>query len=164
MVSSLRAIEPAFDVTLHDGFDFWFAGDDITPEVRESLERANAAAVPTTRLSSVQAAYWCHAGARRYLRWVLPDDETAVLDGLSRLHAGGNSALLPGSKYAGSFWAHGLIVPVWDLADDTEADDLESPITTFQQRLREAMAQTAPLTVDERRAKAGVVSRQLTLR
>ena len=153
-----------FDVTLHDGFDFWFAGDDITPEVHESLERANAAAVPTTRLSSVQAAYWCHAGARRYLRWVLPDDETAVLDGLSRLHAGGNSALLPGSKYAGSFRAHGLIVPVWDLADDTEADDLESPITAFQQRLREAMAQTAPLTADERRAKAGVVSRQLTLR
>jgi hypothetical protein len=95
---------------------------------------------------------------------VLPDDETAVLDGLSRLHAGGNSALLPGSKYAGSFRAHGLIVPVWDLADDTEADDLESPITAFQQRLREAMAQTAPLTADERRAKAGVVSRQLTLR
>jgi Family of unknown function (DUF5926)/SEC-C motif len=161
-----EVLDPAggFDVTLHEGFDFWFADDDITPEVRESLEQANAAAVPTTRLSSVQAAYWCQAGARRYLRWVLPHDETEVLDGLARLHSAGTSALLPGSKYAGSFRAHGLIVPVWDLADDTEADDVESPIAAFQQRLQEAMAEKTPLTVDERRAKAGVLSRQLTLR
>jgi hypothetical protein len=159
-------LDPAggFDVVLHEGFDFWFAGDDITPEVRESLEQANAAAVPTTRLSSVEAAYWCEAGIRRYLRWVLPDDETQVLEGLARLHAAGASALSPGSKYAGSFRAHGLIVPVWDLAEDTEAAQVEAPIKAFQQRLQEAMAQTEPLTADERRAKAGVVSRQLTLR
>jgi hypothetical protein len=153
-----------FDVTVHEGFDFWFGDDELTPEVRESLDQANAAAVPTRRLSSVEAAYWCQAGARRYLRWVLPDDETQVLDGLSRLNAAGTSTLLPGSKYAGSFRANGLIVPVWDLAEDTEADDLETPIAALQERLRAAMAQTEPLTADERRAKAGVVSRQLTLR
>ena len=132
--------------------------------MRESLERANGAAVPTKRLESVSAAYWCQAGVRRHLRWVLPDDETEVLDGLARLHATGDSALLPGSRYVGSFRAHGLIVPVWDLADDTEADDVEAPILAFEQRLRSAMADTEPLTADQRRAKAGVVSRQLTLR
>ena len=160
-------IDPAggFEVTVHDGFEFWFAGtDDLTPEVRESLERANGAAVPTARLSSVEAAYWCQAGLKRHLRWVLPDDETQVLDGLARLHAVGESALLAGSRYVGSFRAHGLIVPVWDLAEDTEAEDVEKPITDFEQRLRTAMAITAPLTIEERRAKAGVVSRQLTLR
>jgi hypothetical protein len=160
-------LDPAagFEVTVHDGFEFWFDGmDEVTPEVRESLERANGAAIPTRRLSSVQAAYWCQVGARRHLRWVLPDDETQVLDALARLHAAGTSALLPGSRYVGSFRAHGLIVPVWDLAEDTEADDLESPATAFEQRLRAAMALTEPLTPDERRAKAGVVSRQLTLR
>jgi hypothetical protein len=154
-----------FDVTVHDGFDYWFPeSDDLDPEVRESLEQANGAAIPTHRLTSVEAAYWCQAGNRRHLRWVLPDEETTVLDGLARLHAAGASALLPGTRYVGSFRAHGLIVPVWDLAEDTEADDLESPIKAFDQRLREAMAQTVPLTADERRAKAGVVSRQLTLR
>ncbi len=160
-------IDPAggFEVAVHDGFEFWFAGtDDLTPEVRESLERANGAAVPTARLASVEAAYWCQAGLKRHLRWVLPDDETEVLDGLARLHAVGESALLDGSRYVGSFRAHGLIVPVWDLAEDTEADDVEKPIVAFEQRLRTAMAVTTPLTTEERRAKAGVVSRQLTLR
>jgi hypothetical protein len=154
-----------FDVTVHEGFDFWFAdADDLTPEVRESLEQANGAAIPTHRLTSVDSAYWCQAAHKRHLRWVLPDDETEVLNGLARLHARGESGLLPGSRYVGSFRAHGLIVPVWDLADDTEPEDLENPITAFDKRLREAMAQTDPLTPDERRAKAGVVSRQLTLR
>jgi hypothetical protein len=154
-----------FNVTVHEGFDYWFADrDDLTPEVRESLEQANGAAVPTHRLTSVEAAYWCQAGVRRHLRWVLPDDETEVLDGLARLHAASESALLAGSRYVGSFRAHGLIVPVWDLADDTEAEDLEGPIIAFDKRLREAMAATEPLTALERRAKAGVVSRQLTLR
>jgi hypothetical protein len=155
----------AFDVTVHDGFEFWFAEtDDLTPEVRDSLEQANGAAVPTKRLNSVEAAYWVQMGARRHLRWVLPDDESEVLDGLARLHAAGASALLEGTRYVGSFRAHGLIVPVWDLAEDTEADELEKPIVEFEQRLRTAMAATTPLTADERRAKAGVVSRQLTLR
>jgi hypothetical protein len=154
-----------FEVTLHEGFDFWFPEtDDLTPEVRDSLEQANNSAIPTKRLTSVSAAYWCQIGARRHLRWVLPDDETDVLNGLSRLHAAGSSALLPESRYVGSFRANGLIVPVWDLAPDTEADDLEQPITEFDQRLRTAMADPTPLTADERRAKAGVVNRQLTLR
>jgi hypothetical protein len=95
---------------------------------------------------------------------VLPDDETDVLNGLARLHAAGQSGLLPGSRYVGSFRANGLVVPVWDLAADTEADELETPISEFEQRLRAAMALTTPLTADERRAKAGVVNRQLTLR
>lgn len=154
-----------FDVTVHEGFDFWFPGtEDLTAEVRESLEQANATAIPTTRLGSVEAAYWCRIGARRHLRWVLPDDESSVLDGLARLHAAGESALLAGSRYVGSFRTSGLIVPVWDLDETTEAGDLEAPIVDFAQRLRTASTSSEPLTALERRAKAGVVSRQLTLR
>jgi hypothetical protein len=155
----------SFDVTVHEGFEFWFpATDDLTPEVRDSLEQANSSAIPTKRLNSVPAAYWCQIAARRHLRWVLPDDETEVLDGLARLHAAGTSALMPDTRYVGSFRANGLIVPVWDLAADTEPDELEKPIAEFDERLRTAMALTTPLTADERRAKAGVVNRQLTLR
>jgi hypothetical protein len=160
-------LDPAtgFEVTVHDGFEFWFPGtEELTPEVRDSLEQANNSAIPTKRLTSVPAAYWCQIGVRRHLRGVLPDDETEVLDGLSRLHAAGASALMPGTRYVGSFRANGLVVPVWDLAAETEADELEAPIAEFDQRLRAAMAVTTPLTADERRAKAGVVNRQLTLR
>jgi hypothetical protein len=154
-----------FEVEVHPGFDYWLAGDDErTPEVRDSMERANAAVVPTTRLSGVESAYWCEVGARRHLRWVLPHPEDRLLDGIARLHAADRSSLGEGSRYVGAFRADGLLVPVWDLAPGTEAGDLEEPAVAFAARLVEAMAVTAPLTGEERRARAGVVSRQLTLR
>jgi hypothetical protein len=152
-------------VRVHEGFDFWLEGiGDVSAEVRESMERANGAVVPTERLTTVEAAYWCRVGERRHLRWVMPEPEEEVLDGLARLHAAGGSGLVEGTRYVGSFRAHGLVVPVWDLADDLEADDVEEPAREFAGRLHEAMAVTEPLTPAERRAKAGVVSRQLTLR
>jgi hypothetical protein len=156
----------SFDVTVHPGFDYWLAGgvDDVTPEVRESMERANAAVVPTARLESVDAAYWCQIGAKRHLRWVLTQPEDALLDALARLHAAEESSLTDGSRYVGAFRADGLLVPVWDLAPDTEAADLEAPVAAFAERLQGALADTSPLTPEQRRARAGVVSRQLTLR
>lgn len=152
-------------VTVHDGFDYWFDdAAELVDEAKSSLEQANASVVPTQRLAAAEAAYWVEVGGRRHLRWVLPDDEAAVLDGLARLHAAGSSGLVPGSRYVGSFRAHGLVVPVWDLPAGTSADDLEEPMSAFPTALREAMARTEPLTEAERRAKAGVVNRQLTLR
>ena len=154
-----------FEVTMHDGFDFWMdAAAELSAEVRESLERANSAVVPTVRLSSVRAGYWCQIGERRHLRWVLPDPEDGLLDGIARLHAAGASAVLPGSRYIGAFRAHGLMVPVWDLAADTEAAALEQPVAAYARRLAEAIADDSPLTPQQRQARAGVVSRQLTLR
>jgi drug/metabolite transporter superfamily protein YnfA len=154
-----------FTVTVHGGFDFWLDGvQDVPAEVRESMERANTAVVPTVRLTSVEAAYWCRIGERRHLRWVLPQPEDDLLDALARLHAARSSAVAGGARYVGAFRAHGLLVPVWDLASDTEAADLESPALAFLARLEEALASTAPLSIDERRARAGVASRQLTLR
>jgi hypothetical protein len=38
------------------------------------------------------------------------------------------------------------------------------PATEFQARLERALAVTEPLTSDERRARAGLISRQITLR
>src|SRR4029079_12975532 len=48
------------EVMVHKGFDFWIEGADARPpDVVASMERANEAVVPTTRLASVEAAYWC---------------------------------------------------------------------------------------------------------
>jgi hypothetical protein len=157
------------EVVVHEGFDFWpeveaLVDDEITPEVKASMDQAGAAAVPTARLTSVDAAYWCAIGERRHLRWVMPHPEEQLLDGLARLHAAGESALVEGARYVGAFRADGLMVPVWDLAPDTTADDVEKPAAAFGERLVAAMAVTEPLSVLERRARAGVVSRQLTLR
>jgi len=158
-------LDAPFEITVHAGFDFWLAGvQDVSPDVRESMERANAAVVPTRRLASVDAAYWCEIGPRRHLRWVLTEPEDRLLDALARLHAAERSAIVEGSRYVGAFRADGLLVPVWDLAADTDADDLEEPAAAWGVLLADALADTAPLTPDERRARAGVVSRQLTLR
>ncbi len=160
-------LDPAsgFDVRVREGFDFWLADDaEQTEDVRESMERANASVIPTERLASVESAYWCRIGDRTHLRWVLPHDEEPLLDAIARLHARGGSSLGDGTRYIGTFRAHGLLVPVWDLAPDAVADDVEAPAQAFAARLDEALAETSDLTADERRARAGVVSRQLTLR
>jgi hypothetical protein len=153
------------DVQVRGGFDFWLDGvDDRSPEVVASMERANEAVVPTVRLTSVEAAYWCEIRERNHLRWVLPHDEEALLDALARLHARGADALGDGSRYVGAFRAHGLVVPVWDLAAGTSAEALEEPLAEFSGRLDEALADRTPLDGKARRARDGLRSRQLTLR
>jgi len=153
------------DVTLHAGFDFWLDGagteDD---EVQESMERANASIIPTAAVPGAQSAYWCRMKARSHLRWVLPEDESPLLDALARLAAGGDLSLGEGTRFVGSFRAHGLLVPVWDLPLESEADQLAEPVAALRGRLDEALASGAPLTTEERRARAGLVTRQLTLR
>ena len=158
-------VQAPFEVTVHDGFDFWLDGvGDLTDDVRTSLEQANAGVVPTARLQGVDGAYWCRIGERTHLRWVLPHDEEPLLDALARLHAAGASSLGEGTRYIGAFRAHGLLVPVWDLAAEAVADDAEEPAAAFAVRLEEALADTTPLSYEQRRARAGVVSRQVTLR
>ena len=161
-------LDPAvpFEVSVHAGFDFWLEGSDAerSEDVDASLERANAAVVPTERLSGVEGAYWCRIGEREHLRWVLPHDEEDLLDAIARLHARGAAGLGENARYIGAFRAHGLLVPVWDLEPGTGPEGAEEPAAAFATRLDEALAVAEPLTADERRARAGVVSRQLTLR
>jgi len=100
---------------------------------------------------------------RSHLRWVLPEDEDPLLDALARLSVAGGLALGEGTRFVGTFRAYGVLVPVWDLPRETEAPSLEEPATAFRARLDEALTGGA-LTSDERRARAGLLNRQLTLR
>jgi hypothetical protein len=152
-------------VTLHDGYEFWLdpdAADD--PNVKASLERANAAVYPTVKLAAAPAAYWCRVPDRAHVRWVLPDDEDPALDALARLAAAGGLLLGDGTKFAGMFRAHGLLVPVWDVPLEPEADEWEAPVAEFAKRYSEALSVSEPLTSAERRSRQGLLGRQLTLR
>jgi hypothetical protein len=152
-------------VTVHPGFDYWVEGaGELEGEVAESLEVANASVVPTVRLASVTSAYWCRMHERSHLRWVLPDDEEPLLDALARLSAVRGLEIGPDTRYVGSFRAHGLLVPVWDLPRDLDAAALEEPVAALRARLDEELASPRPLSTDERRARAELMSRQLTLR
>ena len=149
---------------LHEGFEHWLEGGaEATGDVAASLERANATVVPTARLSSVPSAYWCRMKARTHLRWVLPEVEEELLDALARLAAADALTVGPDTRYVGSFRAHGLLVPVWDAPVDRTAEALEEPAAALRAALDEALADERPLTSDQRRARAGLLSRQLTV-
>ena len=159
-------LEPEpLQVELHAGFDYWVAGtDELDDEVAASLEQANASIVPTARVAGQTSAYWCQMKQRCHLRWVMPHDEEPLLDALARLAVAQEIGLGPGTRYVGSFRAHGLLAPVWDLPLEQEAASLEQPAAAFRSRLDDALAETGPLTSEQRRARSGLLSRQLTLR
>jgi hypothetical protein len=154
-----------FVVQVLDGFDFWFDGvDDEDGAAASTVETLNSSIDPTSRLSSVEAAYWTAVSTKEHLRWVMPHDEEALLTALARLHAAAADRLTPDSRLVGSFRAHGLLVPVWDLPAGTGAEAIEEPAAAFTERLGDAMADASALTSEERAARHGLASRQLTIR
>jgi len=158
-------VDGPLEITLHDGFEFWLdddSGDD--PNVKASLERANASIYPTVRLAAAKAAYWCRVPDRGHIRWVLPEEEDAALGALARLSASGDLLLGEGTKFAGMFRAHGRLVPVWDIPRDPEPAEWEAPVAAFAKRYADALADPAPLDSAARRSRQGLVGRQLTLR
>lgn len=164
-LQDLLVADAELDPQLHPDFSWWLPEDtEASSEVALSLERANAAIMPTERVGP--AAYWVDAGEKAHVRWVRPEPEDAVLNALARLAARGELGLGEESRYAGSFRAHGLLVPVWDLNRDAHAREWIEPAKQLGVRLDEAIASLVeqPLTSDERRARDGLVGRQLTLR
>jgi hypothetical protein len=160
-------VDPAseFVVEVLDGFDFWFEGvEDADGSLAATLEDLNASVQPTQRLTGVEAAYWTSVGTKEHLRWVLPYDEDAGLTALARLHAGSGDSLTADSRLVGSFRAHGLLVPVWDLPLGTGPEALEEPAAVLAERLGDALATESPLTASERSARSGLTTRQITLR
>lgn len=156
--------EAAFEVEVHEGFDFWVAQEDLDAESSASLERANATVVPTTRMAALPSAYFVRIGDRSHIRLILGDDEDRATDALARLHAAGDDALGGPTRLLGAFRACGLLVPVWDLDPALEAADYEDELANFGQRYAAALASDRPLSADERRARSGLLSRQVTLR
>lgn len=157
-------VDEPFEATVHEGFDFWVGGQDLEGEAKESLDRANESVVPTSRMKGARSAFWVRIGDRTHIRLVLPDEEDAATDALARLHAAGGDGLGDGTRLLGAFRACGLLVPVWDLDPDLGPDDYEDALTDWTGRYAAALARTDGLTADERRARSGLLSRQVTLR
>ena len=155
-----------FAVTVHDDFDFWGLEDgDLADEAAATRDALTA--VPTRRLTSVEHAYWTRMSGREYVRWAQPHDEEAFMDALARLHARRESGLGDGGaqgRFIGAFRSCGLVVPVWELEPGIDEDRLEELMAALGGRLDGALAVTDTLDAGARRARAGLVARQLTLR
>lgn len=155
-----------FTVSVRETFDYWLPEDaeSADEDISAALESANENISPTEKLVSADGAYWTEMGDHIYIRWAQTQDEDRVMNGLARLHASGDNTLGGIGRYLGCFRAHGITIPVWELADGTQPDDVEEPLAAFRTQFEAAVASTEPLDFEERRAKAGVVSRQLTIR
>lgn len=156
--------DSTLDLTLHDDFGFWVGEDEADPAVTASLERANATIYPTVRMDAARAAYWCQVPERAHVRWVLGEPEETALPALARVSAAGGMKLDEDTRFAGMFRAHGLLVPVWDLPRETPASQWEEPLAAFAKRYADALAATGELSAAERRARQGLIGRQLTIR
>jgi hypothetical protein len=155
--------------TVHADFTWWLAPEEAaspSAEMAATLERANAVIMPTEAVTGegVRAAYWVDAGAKAHLRWVRPEPEERLHAALARLQAAGELDLGEGSRYAGSFRAHGLLVPVWDLDRELHAKEWAEPAAAFATRLEQALADDTPLTDAQRRARDALAGKQVTLR
>ncbi|MFC9893171.1 DUF5926 family protein [Nocardia sp. NPDC127579] len=164
-------IDPGADLelTVHQDFDWWVPeGVTPDPQVAATIEQAKQAIMPSARLDlgpdAIGAGWWVDAGEKAHLRWVRPENEDDLMLALARLHAGGGLHLGEGSRFAGSFRTHGLLVPVFDLDPDRHPTEWETPAREFGVRLAAALADDAPMTADERRSRDGLRSRQVTLR
>lgn len=162
-------VDPAapLDITVYQDFNWWIPeGVTPSPEVAATVEQANSVIMPSARLEAdgVVAAWWVDAGEKAHLRWVRPEDEDELMLALARVHAAGGLHLGEGSRYAGSFRAHGLLVPVFDLDPEKHAQEWAAATAELGDRIAQALAVDAPLNSDERRARDGLRGRQVTLR
>lgn len=154
-----------FAIQVQDTFEFWLdPSAERTGEIEQAITQANESIMPTAPVQGLPHAYWVDAGAKEHLRWVLDADEDKVIDAVTRLHARRESGIGEGTKYVGSFRAEGLTIPVWDLPKGCGVEGVEAEAKAFRARFEEALAEDAPLTALERRARGGIVARQVTLR
>ncbi|MFT3901428.1 MAG: DUF5926 family protein [Gordonia sp. (in: high G+C Gram-positive bacteria)] len=167
-LTKLLDADAPLDITVYDDFAWWYApGAKLDAGVKQMLEQAAATIQPTARLkpkSGLGAPWWVDAGDKAHLRWIRPEDEDTVMTALARLHAAGHLTLGEGSRFAGSFRTHGLLVPVFDLDVKKHAEDWYDGLDQFDAWLVEAMADKSELTTEERRSRAGIRTRQVTLR
>jgi len=156
-----------FKPVVTNNYDFWVdAGAQRTADLERSLEEAAEASTPTEAVPDVDFAYWCEM-THPFMRWVRPEDEDDLIKAMARLAAKRELALhMPDgeARFLGMFRAAGIVVPVWELPDGTTAADLTKPVQALDKRLAAALAETTPLDAAERRAREGIVSRQVTLR
>ena len=158
--------EPVFQ--LHDSFGFWAAPGELSDEELNNLvNQSRDEIVATRQVPGVEHAFWCRMGGKEYVRWVREEDEDAFFNALAKVHAARESELSDDGaslgSFLGAFRAYGIAIPVWQLEPGTTAEQLTAPMQALGARLQAALADDAALNADERRAKAGIISRQVNL-
>ena len=157
-------LEAAPQITVHETFDFWLDAEAAKdPQAQRQLEEAKGEIAEAKAVPGVEHAYWFRMGGKEFVRWVRGEDEDVFFNAFARVHAARESDLEEGARFIGAFRACGLAIPVWELVPGTEAEELTEPMQAMATRLEAALSAEGPLDAAARRAKAGIISRQVNL-
>lgn len=159
-------LDPSFtpQVSVRESFDYWLSEEQKNDaSAVKAIEDAKDEIAPTVPVPGVEHAYWCRMNGKEFVRWVRGEDEDTFFNAFAKVHAARESSLEEGADFIGAFRALGLAIPVWELNRGTEADELTKPLQELGKRLDAALADDAPLDAAARRAKAGIISRQVNL-
>lgn len=155
-------------ITSHDDFNWWFTDSAAgNPQVAQALARANDAVLPSEEIKTdlPGSIWWVNpGGGKAHIRWVRPEeDERKMLDALARIAARGELNLGEGTKFAGAFRTHGLLVPVFDLDPSVAADTYGDALKKVNDAIAAEYDNDAQLTADERKQLENIKSRQVTI-
>lgn len=152
------------EMTIVEDFRYWFdPNEEMDAQTRQALEDNRAEIIPTEGVDGVPGMFWCEMN-RNFVRYVTDVEESILFNALGRLGAAGKANMGEGSRFVGAFRACGLAIPVFELAEGVTAAEVTPAAQTFNEELAAALKVTTPLNDDERRARAGMVSRQVTIR
>lgn len=156
------------EITTYDDFAWWFPeGASVPPQIQQALQQANDAVLPSEKVGVdlPGAIWWVNpGGGKAHIRWVRTEDnEAQMLSALARIAARGELNLGDGTKFAGAFRTHGLVVPVFDLDPSMEAGSYEEALAALNTKIEAEYANDAALSADERKQLDNIKSRQVTI-
>ena len=167
-LTSLIDADATPEITTYQDFSWWFPeGAAVPPQIQQALQQANDAVVPSEKVGAdlPGAIWWVNpGGGKAHIRWVRTEDnEAQMLSALARIAARGELNLGEGTKFAGAFRTHGLVVPVFDLDPSVEAGSYEEALTALNTKIEAEYANDAALSADERKQLDNIKSRQVTI-
>ncbi len=75
----------------------------------------------------------------------------------------GSLHLGEGTKFAGAFRTHGVVVPVWDLDPSVSPESYGNALVALNGEIEAEYANDAQLTAEERKQLDNIKSRQVTM-
>ncbi len=149
---------------LADSFAFWFdPAEELDAQTKRALEQTSEEIIPTVPVPGVEGMFWAQMNAN-FVRYMTDIDESKLFTALARLHAAGKANLGEDTRFIGAFRAAGIAIPVFELSAGQSAEDVAAAAATLVKELEAALKVNDPMTHDERRARQGLVSRQVTIR
>ncbi|WRS30845.1 DUF5926 family protein [Actinomycetaceae bacterium MB13-C1-2] len=147
-----------------EDFSYWFDPDEEhDADTLAALEQNREDMVPTEEVPGVPGMYWCQMN-NNFIRYVTNVPEDKLFTALARVQSDGGASVGEGSRFVGAFRACGIAIPVFQVAPDVTAAQLAEPAAKLQKALEVALASKEPLNDDQKRVRAGLISRQVTIR